>query len=86
MHTAAEVHPLAWLYFVSFVIISAFVVINVFIAIIIESLSEDRKGRLEEPASKEDLLRELRSTREALRRVEERLEKESSDQIARGGY
>ena len=78
MHTAAEVHPLAWLYFISFVIISAFVVINVFIAIIIESLSEDRRERLEEPVSKEDLLRELRSTKEALRRVEERLENESS--------
>ena len=80
MSIAAEVHPLAWVYFVSFIIISAFVIINVFIAIIIENLGEDKKERLrafEAPASKEEVLRELRSTQEALRRMEERLQRSS---------
>ena len=80
MNIATEAQPLAWIYFVSFVIISAFVVINVFIAIIIENLGEDKKERLhalEAPASREEVLRELRSTQQALRRMEERLQRSS---------
>ncbi len=76
MHTATAVEPLAWFYFVSFVIISAFVVTNIFIAVVISNLDEDRQERLralEAPASKDEILRELRSTRQALRRLEERL-------------
>ena len=78
MNTAIEVAPLAWVYFVSFVIISAFVVANIFIAIIVKNLEEDTQERLrtlEAPASKEEILRELRSTRQALRRLEERLQR-----------
>ena len=36
MKTANEAVPFAWIYFVSFVILSAFVVANVFIAIVIK--------------------------------------------------
>ena len=78
MHIATEAEPLAWVYFVSFVIISAFVVVNVFVAIIIRSLDEDKQERLrasEAPATRDDILRELRSTQEALRRMEERLQR-----------
>ena len=77
MHTASEVEPLAWIYFFSFVIISAFVVTNVFIAIVIRNLDDDRQERLrtlEAPPSREEILRELRSTQDALRRLEERLQ------------
>ena len=77
MHTASEVEPLAWIYFFSFVIISAFVVTNVFIAIVIRNLDDDRQERLrmlEAPASREEILRELRSTQQALLRLEERLQ------------
>lgn len=78
MHTATAVEPLAWFYFVSFVIISAFVVTNIFIAVVIQNLDEDRRARLqtlEAPASREEILQELRSTRQALRRLEERLQR-----------
>ena len=77
MRTASEVEPLAWIYFLSFVIISAFVVTNVFIAVVIRNLDDDRQERLrtlEAPASREEILRELRSTQQALRRIEERLQ------------
>ena len=77
MLTAMQLHPLAWVYFVSFVIVGTFVVINLFIAIIINNLDEaklERLKKLERPASREELLRELRTTREALQRLEERLE------------
>ena len=77
MHAATEIYPWAWIYFFSFVLISAFVVTNVFIAIVIKNLDEDRQERLRTlaaPASKEEILRELRSTQQALRRLEERLQ------------
>ena len=77
MGTAVELEPMAWVYFVSFVIISAYIVTNLFIAIVIRNLDEARQERLrplETPTSREELLRELRSTQLALRRLEERMQ------------
>ena len=77
MRTTIELEPLAWVYFVSFVISSAFIVTNLFIAVVIKNLDEARQERLrtlETPASKEEILRELRSTQQALRSLEERLQ------------
>ncbi len=80
MYTAMQQHPLAWLYFVSFVIIGTFVVINLFIAIIINNLDEAKLERLREieaPVSREELLREIRATQAALQKLEERLDREN---------
>ncbi len=77
MATAMETHPLAWLYFVSFVIVGTFVVINLFIAIIINNLDEAKLERLrdiEAPVSREELIREIRATQDALTRLETRLD------------
>ena len=77
MYTAMELHSLAWLYFVSFVVLGTFVVINLFIAIIINNLDEAKIERLREmegPVSREELLREIRATQAALHRLEERLD------------
>lgn len=77
MFTAMELHPLAWLYFVTFVIIGTFVVINLFIAIIINNLDEaklDRLRELETPVSREELLRELRATQDALQKLASRID------------
>ena len=60
-------HSLAWVYFVSFVVVGTFVVINLFIAIIINSLDETKRGNLQEgtgAVSRQDLIRELRATEE----------------------
>ena len=76
MYTAMELNPLAWIYFVSFVVVGTFVVINLFIAIIINNLDEakiERLRDLERPVSREELLRELRGTQEALQRLERRI-------------
>ena len=77
MYKALETHPLAWLYFVSFVIVGTFVVINLFIAIIINNLDEAKLERLrdiETPVSREELIREIRATQDALERLEARLD------------
>ncbi len=76
MYTAMELHPLAWIYFVSFVILGTFVVINLFIAVVLNNLDEAKQERLEslrEPTNHESLLNELRETQAALARLEARL-------------
>ncbi len=78
MDTALELYPLAWIYFVSFVVLGTFVVVNLFIAVVINNLEEAKVERLREldlPVSREEILHDLRSTQKALRRLEERLER-----------
>ncbi len=75
MDAVRDVYPLAWLYFISFIVIGTFVVINMVIGIIVNSL-EEAKSR-ERSASMDELLEEVRETRAALRRVEERLDAET---------
>lgn len=82
MATALQLYDWAWVYFVTYVVIATFVVINLFIAIIINNLDEaklERLQELQEPASQEEILRELRSTQEALQRLEARLNVQDDD-------
>ena len=82
MEKAMQLHSWAWIYFVSFVIAGTFVVINLFIAIIINNLDDAKAERLKElqpPVSREELMLELRSTRNALQRLEQRLDEEFQD-------
>lgn len=75
METAMELHPLAWTYFVSFIIVSSFVTINMFIAVIISNWDRAHADRGEDSSvSREDILREIRETQETLLRLEKRLE------------
>ena len=82
MYTAMEYHPLAWIYFVSFVILGTFVVINLFIAVVINNLDEakqERLRKLEQPPTADSLLSELRTTQQSLRRLEDQLRRRSDD-------
>ncbi len=81
LDTAMVFNPLAWMYFLTFVVVGTFVVINMFIAIIINNLDEEKVERLrelDEPVSREDLLREIRATQETLVRLERRLDVDGS--------
>ena len=74
MYTAMDLHPLAWIYFVSFVVVGTFVIINLFIAVVLNNLEASKRKQLEGcPISREDLLAELRELREAAARIENRL-------------
>ncbi len=73
---AMEINSFAWIYFVSFVIVGTFVVVNLFIAVVINNLDRAKEERLRElqpPASREELLKELRATQDSLRRLETRI-------------
>jgi voltage-gated sodium channel len=78
MYTAMDFHPLSWMYFVSFVVLGTFVVINLFIAVVINNLDEAKAERLAElqgPVTQEEILKDLRDTQKALKRLEARLER-----------
>ena len=78
MAVAMELNGYAWIYFVSFVVVGTFVVINLLIAIIINNLDEAKLERLrdlEAPVTADELLREIRTTRESLSRLEARLDR-----------
>jgi voltage-gated sodium channel len=77
METALELNPWAWVYFVSFVLIGTFVMLNLFIAVVINNLEASKVAELEElrqPVTHEEVLSELRRTRDALSALQVRLE------------
>ena len=77
METALELHPWAWVYFVSFVLIGTFVMLNLFIAVVINNLEASKSAELEElrqPVTHDEVLRELQRTRDALTALQSRLE------------
>lgn len=79
MYTAMEMHYLSWIYFVSFVVVGTFVVINLFIAVVLNNLEEAKQEQLatlQKPPSKDEILKELRQTQEALARLQHRLDRE----------
>ena len=78
MYTALELYSWAWLYFVSFIFVGTFVIINLFIAVVLNNLEEakaERLAELRQPASRDDLLKELAATQSALTRLRERMER-----------
>lgn len=78
MYTAMQMHPLAWIYFVSFVILGTFVVINLFIAVVLNNLEEaklETLATLEKPPSRDEIVKELRQTQQALVNLQKKLER-----------
>ena len=43
MDEAMEIHPWAWIYFVSFILVAAFIVLNVLIGVVLNSMEEARE-------------------------------------------
>lgn len=76
MYKAMETHPWSWVYFVSFVLVGTFIAMNLFIAVIINNLEESKAAQLaalQKPVTREEILDELRATRDALHRLEDKL-------------
>ncbi|MBP5858038.1 ion transporter [Marivibrio halodurans] len=69
-----EVFPLAWLFFVIFILLTTFAVLNLFIAIIVDSMSQEHAA--EEAATRgalgsehDQIMRELKEIRDELREL-----------------
>ncbi len=86
MYTAMEAHPLAWLYFTSFVVLATFIVINLFTALIVNNLDTMKQARPREVAqeTRESMLQELRTARDSLQRLEEQMERLSAERDREG--
>jgi voltage-gated sodium channel len=77
MNTVIEARPWSWIYFISFILIGTFVMLNLFIAVVINNLEASKTAELEElrdPVTHEEVLGELRRTRDALADLQHRLE------------
>ena len=76
MYTAMELHPYAWIYFISFVVVAAFIVINMFIAVVLNNLHKAQHDQ--ELSTKEnvqgEILFEISSMRNTLERIERYME------------
>ncbi|RMD78135.1 MAG: ion transporter [Gammaproteobacteria bacterium] len=77
MYTAMELHPWAWAYFVSFVLLGTFIIFNMLIGIILNSMEEAREEihrERVEAAGTQDLDQALHRAKEALAALEQALE------------
>ncbi|WP_281646065.1 ion transporter [Parendozoicomonas sp. Alg238-R29] len=80
MYASMEFYPMAWIYYVSFVVCGTFVVINLFIAVVLNNLEEAKAERLQElcrEPSRGEILQELKSTQDTLIRLQRQLENSS---------
>ncbi|MDT8409571.1 MAG: ion transporter [Wenzhouxiangellaceae bacterium] len=66
--------PLAWLYFVPFILVSSFMVLNLFIAIIVSATNSIHVD--EELAERRELLAEIRQVNQRLKHLEKLAERE----------
>ena len=73
MYEAMAIHPWAWVYFVTFIIVAAFVFFNLFIAVIIGEMEKlSHEGEHEEEIGKLDaILEEMRVLREEVRELKD---------------
>ena len=66
-----EVYPLAWLFFVPFVLVASFIVLNLFIAIIVNSMHEEQDE--ESQKERDMILTEVRAMREQLNKLHDEM-------------
>lgn len=80
MSVLLPTHPFAWIYFVSFIVMGTFMFVNLFVAVVINNLAEAKEEKLKElesVPSKDELIKELEDTKNALMRLERKLKAKS---------
>jgi len=70
MYETMAVHPLSWLYYLTFIFFTAFVFLNMMVGTILEVMTEER-----DEASRSEAHRERRDMAEQLERVERKLDR-----------
>ena len=77
MYVAMDLHPLASLYFISFVVLCTFMVLNLFTALVINNLDDAKEERLRAAGQQESrLLHAVYDAYESIRRLEGELEQQ----------
>jgi len=77
MYTAMELYPMAWIFFVSFVLLSTFVIFNMLIGIILNSMDEARitVNEEHEDESTKDIIAQLNTMQETLASMKRNIDK-----------
>jgi voltage-gated sodium channel len=86
MDAVQDDNPWAWVYFLTFILIGTFVMLNLFIAVVINNLDASKVAELEElrePVTHEEVLDELKRTRDALANLQRRLETLPADGLSK---
>lgn len=76
-----EVFPVAWVYFITFVLISSFIVMNVVVGIVVNSISEvttEEKHSEGSADEKSDISGEIKALKEHIEKLESLIEKQNS--------
>ena len=77
------VYPIAWLFFVIFILVSTFTMLNLFIAVVVTSMQSEHTSEIEAERAKAspetDLRRELAEMRSEMRVLREMLRQRTSD-------
>ena len=60
-----EVYPMAWAFFVPFILLTSFIVLNLFIGVIVNAMSEATDEEAHD--EREEILTQLRALREEVR-------------------
>jgi len=69
-----ESYPLAWLFFVPFILVTTFAVLNLFIAIVVDAMSshvdvEEKQTRDEIELDHREIMQELRALRQEMSKL-----------------
>ena len=73
-------HPLAWVYFVPFIIVTAFIMLNIILGIILNTIEESRQAERVEPgATDAQLAQELAELKAQIDTVERLLDKANAE-------
>ena len=78
-----NVYPLAWLYFIPFILVTAFIILNLLIAIIVSAMEQVRVKKIEEQESESEMisnhiLDEIQSLRKEVKKLESKLNVQDS--------
>jgi len=84
MYEAMEVHPWAWIYFVSFVIIAAFVFFNLFVAVIIDEMqkmnNQDMADEIHEDSKKLDIIiKKMNQQEQLIKELQKNIERSKKE-------
>lgn len=78
-----EIYPLAWLFFVAFILVSTFTMLNLFIAVVVTSMQTEHAREIEaeraDAPPEADLQRELAALRAEMRALRELLRERASE-------
>lgn len=71
-----EAHPLAWLFFVPFIVVTAFIMLNIIVGIILDTIDESRQAERVEPGATDvQLAQELDDLKKQIDTVQRLLDK-----------